>query len=157
MKLLVVSDTHNRYENIQLLKSYADEIDLVIHLGDCIEDVAEIKRVLNKDVINVKGNCDTYSSYPSDRLENISGKNIFMTHGDKYNVKSNMNSLIYRAVENNAEIVLFGHTHIPYHEIIDNIHFINPGSISKPVLSKKSFCILEIIDEKIAVKLVSVG
>lgn len=155
MKLLVVSDTHNRYENIQLLKEYVEEVDLIIHLGDCIEDVAELKRVFNKEVLNVKGNCDYYSSYPSDRIECIGEKKIFMTHGDKYNVKSNLNSLIYKGIEQQVDLVLFGHTHIPYHEIIDNIHFINPGSISKPVLSKKSFCILEIVDDKISVNLVS--
>jgi diadenosine tetraphosphatase ApaH/serine/threonine PP2A family protein phosphatase len=30
------------------------------------------------------------------------------------------------------DLLLFGHTHIPYHRIVDNVHMINMGSVGKP-------------------------
>jgi len=29
-------------------------------------------------------------------------------------------------------VIIFGHTHIPYHQIVEEVHFINPGSVGKP-------------------------
>lgn len=158
MKLLVISDTHNKYENIKLLNEILrDDIDFIIHLGDCSEDIDEIERLFNKRVIGVRGNCDTRTNLSIDKIEYVEGKKIFLTHGHKYDVKNSINRLIYTAMENKVDIVLFGHTHIPYYNMIDNIHFLNPGSLSKPILSKKSFAIIEILQEKIAVKLVNMG
>jgi putative phosphoesterase len=31
-----------------------------------------------------------------------------------------------------AEIVIFGHTHVPYHRVVDDVHFINTGSVGRP-------------------------
>ena len=29
-------------------------------------------------------------------------------------------------------VIIFGHTHIPYHQVVCGVHFINPGSVGKP-------------------------
>lgn len=56
-------------------------------------------------------------------------------------------SLYKYAKENNIDFVVFGHTHIPTYETIDNITFINPGSLTYPRDgSDKSFGILTIDD-----------
>lgn len=31
-----------------------------------------------------------------------------------------------------ADIILFGHTHVPYHRVVDGVHFINTGSVGRP-------------------------
>jgi putative phosphoesterase len=31
-----------------------------------------------------------------------------------------------------AEVIVFGHTHVPYHRIVDGVHFVNTGSVGRP-------------------------
>jgi predicted phosphodiesterase len=31
-----------------------------------------------------------------------------------------------------GDVVVFGHTHLPYHRVVDGIHFINTGSVGRP-------------------------
>ena len=35
-------------------------------------------------------------------------------------------------LQNHADVVMFGHTHVPYLEKTDDLILLNPGSISKP-------------------------
>ena len=55
------------------------------------------------------------------------------------------------AQQQQADIVIFGHTHVPLIEKIDKITFINPGSISKPRLlqGQKTYAILDIYEGQI--------
>ena len=55
-----------------------------------------------------------------------------VTHGHLFNVKSGLMKLRYKALEQNANIVCFGHSHILGIEKVDDILFINPGSIRFP-------------------------
>ena len=50
----------------------------------------------------------------------------------------------YTAAENDCDIALFGHIHVPVDEEWEGIRILNPGSISRPRGgSKKSYLILE--------------
>ncbi len=53
-----------------------------------------------------------------------------------------------------CQIQIMGHSHIPYHKIIDNIHFINPGSAGRMFDSdpRASFAILKISLQRISVE-----
>lgn len=31
-----------------------------------------------------------------------------------------------------ADVIVFGHTHVPYHRVVDGVHFINTGSVGRP-------------------------
>ncbi len=31
-----------------------------------------------------------------------------------------------------ADVILFGHTHVPYHRVVDGVHFVNTGSVGRP-------------------------
>lgn len=149
MLIGIVSDTHRLNGYIKKACEYLKDCDLVIHLGDNIEDAAKIKQYYKGKVINVRGNCDFTKDVPSERIEIIENKKFFITHGHNYNVKSNMINLKYKALEIGADIALFGHTHIA--EIVedDGILFINPGSVSMPRSGKNSIAFIEIIDGNI--------
>jgi putative phosphoesterase len=43
-----------------------------------------------------------------------------------------------------ADIILFGHTHVPYHRTVDGVHFINTGSVGRPKDGdpRAGYCIL---------------
>lgn len=31
-----------------------------------------------------------------------------------------------------ADVIVFGHTHVPFHRIVDGVHFVNTGSVGRP-------------------------
>ena len=66
---------------------------------------------------------------PKEVLLPLCGKIFFALHGHTRAVKSGLQILSEAAREKNADIVLYGHTHIPRAERIDGIWFLCPGSI----------------------------
>lgn len=153
MLIGIVSDTHRIKEYIKKACEYTKDCDLVIHLGDNIEDAAEIKQYYGGKIINVRGNCDFTKDVPSERIEIIENKKFFITHGHNYNVKSNMINLKYKALEIGADVVLFGHTHIAQIVEDDGILFINPGSVSMPRDGGNSMALMRIVNENIDVNI----
>ncbi|KPU45950.1 phosphodiesterase YfcE [Oxobacter pfennigii] len=132
MKIGVVSDSHGDIHALRsALKSIGDA-DLVIHLGDGINDIDAVSQYIKTEIIKVKGNCDFNSGLDAERIIMAENKRLLITHGHNYNVKSDYLNIHYKAIKEDAHMVLFGHTHFP--EIIENNNIIlfNPGSISKP-------------------------
>lgn len=147
MKIAVFSDTHNEVDKCLEVLNKNKDINLIIHLGDNSSDVDIIKKHTEIEIINVKGNCDINLNIEDEKVLEIKGVKIFITHGHKYGVKTSLNSIYYRAKELNANIVLFGHSHIPINVLNDNVLLLNPGSITLPKGGhKKSFGLIEITD-----------
>lgn len=132
MLIAVVSDTHRMTKYINLAKRLIKDVDILIHLGDNIDDAELLENTFKGKVYAVAGNCDYSTKYPKESVIEVNGKKIFFTHGDLYGVKSSMNNIYYRGRELNADIVLFGHTHQQLLEKEDDMILMNPGSISLP-------------------------
>lgn len=148
MRVVVVSDTHRQINAfIDKVKSMAKP-DLILHLGDHTRDGDDIEKELGINVIRVKGNGDFASTYKEDEIIEIMGKKIFLTHGHKYRVNYTVDALYYKGLEVGADVVLYGHTHIP--EILqeENMIIMNPGSPTSPRARdlKPTFGLLEITD-----------
>ena len=79
----------------------------------------------------VSGNCDFFDAdTPSELVLEMEGKG-FVTHGHKYRVKDGLNTLYYRGLELDADIVLFGHTHSS--QIVSGRNgTLNPGAFQGP-------------------------
>ena len=60
------------------------------------------------------------------------GKNLLLTHGHKQRVHWNPDTISYWAAEQGADVVLFGHTHMPFWDDSWHVAMFNPGSISLP-------------------------
>ncbi|MEK4495132.1 metallophosphoesterase [Ureibacillus sp. FSL W8-0352] len=144
MKLLVMSDTHGDAEIIQVVKERHPGVDVVIHCGDSELDY---QHPYLEGVKRVRGNCDRDSRFPEELQFEIENKKVYVTHGHLLNVKSTTMNLFYRAKEVEADAVLFGHSHLLGAELIDNILFVNPGSLLKPRgIDEKSYAVLEYND-----------
>jgi putative phosphoesterase len=153
MNIAVVSDTHRSKYYMKKLLSLIEDTEIMLHLGDNVDDIEFLKTGYKGNIIAVRGNCDFSGSFPVERLEVIGGKRIFMTHGHKYDVKYDLLKLKYRAMEVEADIVLFGHTHMSMCINDNGIWFINPGSPALARDSKNSIAILEIGENKVDVSL----
>ena len=154
MRIGVISDTHRNASCIEQLAGKIKALDVLIHLGDNVDDISIIEKYYKGRIINVKGNCDFSTSTPNDRVEDICGKKIFLTHGHKYNVKEGLFKLRYKALETGADIVLYGHTHIGKIDFEEGIWYINPGSASEPRDGAPSFAIIDINGESIEPNLI---
>lgn len=145
MNVLVFSDSHGGADKIcEALARQISPPAAIVFLGDGLRDIDKIDAD-NIPIYSVCGNCDSellasLSDAPAERLIVLGSKRIFMTHGHEYYVKSVLSSLLLRARELCADIVLFGHTHAPFEMTLgcDNeygieldrpMHIMNPGSI----------------------------
>lgn len=147
MKILVVSDTHRDFDSLYNLILNTPEAQTVIHLGDGEEELFKVRELFkDKKFINVKGNCDVNSSSPETRIETINNKKIFITHGHKYKVKSNLYNVLMAAKQESADILLFGHTHTPFIDTYDSVQIMNPGSLGDLT---KSYGILDLTGSEI--------
>lgn len=148
-RILVISDTHGM--NKEVLESIleVEKADLIIHLGDYVEDGEKIANTLGLPYIIVKGNGDFKSKYPEERIIDIEGKKIFLTHGHKYDVRSSLDRIYYRASELDTDIAIFGHSHIAINTEENGIILFNPGSPSLPrgIDRIKSYGVIRISEE----------
>ncbi len=152
MKIYVLSDSHNSF-GFSAFLPIAQNADMVIHLGDGLRDINDLKSVLSCPFYFVTGNCDFSNVY--EQIITVENHKIFITHGDNYDVKYSLSRLKQKAQKEGADIVLYGHTHIPDITFQDNIWFINPGSLTRPREDKKpTYCILTLSGGKIYPQLI---
>lgn len=147
MKIVVVSDTHGRIDEFVNKLNSMEKPQFIIHLGDYTEDGEKIRVIANVDTIIVKGNGDYLNSTcKEEEVLDIGGKRFFITHGHKYGVKYGLTNLMYRGEEVGADIILFGHTHVPLIVKESDIMIMNPGSVSYPrgIERRKTFGIIDI-------------
>ena len=160
MRILVVSDSHNMVLNSQVEKiSGFGGFDVLIHCGDKYRDADKFAESLGiNTVYRVPGNCDIApGDMPLILTETIEGRKIIITHGHLYGVKAGMDDIKDYAKEAGADIVLYGHTHCAHNEIIDNILFFNPGSTISPKCGDESFGIIEISDNEVQSRIISLS
>ena len=140
MKCLVFSDSHNFSTTMRKALFYNKDTEVVFFLGDGISDLDEIQPLFpNVKFLAVRGNCDfrfVFSERIVQKTEEITlcSKKIVFTHGDLYGAKYGTAGLERLANEKSADIVLFGHTHIPccsyFGEGDKPFYLFNPGSAS---------------------------
>ena len=71
---------------------------------------------------------------------------VMLTHGHYYNVSFGPQMLAEVAKEKGADVVLYGHTHVPLLREEGGITIMNPGSISYPRQSDRrpSYGVIEV-------------
>ncbi len=150
MKIAILGDSHN---HLGILDRMQEEdrfqgVELILHTGDMCNDGSYLEEITGIKVIGVKGNADpVYSPCETEVVLELEGYKIYLTHGHQYGVEDNNDRLFYRGKEIGADIVVFGHSHIPLTIEEENMLLLNPGSIGFPRgLSNKSYGIITLGD-----------
>ena len=131
MRILVVSDTHRDRYALRRAILAQPTAEAVIHLGDGADEAEEMKlNFPEKMFLLVRGNCDWGSTLPPEGVAEFAGKRIFYTHGYTYNVKYGLYEAHSAARRSKADVLLFGHTHVPLAEYRDGVYLLNPGSLN---------------------------
>ncbi len=142
VKILVVSDSHGNMANVRKAVEKEAPFDILVHCGDIEGSADTIREMGDFQVVAVKGNCDYNMDLNRDETFKAGFYTIWVTHGDRYNVKyeEKLTSLDAAAKERRADIVLFGHSH--YAEIVrdeeNNILMLNPGTVRGSVINAES-------------------
>jgi uncharacterized protein len=126
VRIAVISDTHDHCPpGLAELLMGADEI---WHLGDVCEPeiLGEIAR-FGPPLQVVQGNCDTCLDWPADLTLERAGHRLHLVH-----IPPPRPPLRVHAV-------LHGHTHVPRDELVGNVRWLNPGSLSRPRGGPPSF------------------
>jgi putative phosphoesterase len=128
----VLSDTHGRLHKAEQAAKAIKGMDLLLHAGDFVSDAYHIEKSLGCRILCVAGNCDFCTLEPEEKIVELEGVKILLTHGHLYGVKYGYDRLLTRAKELSVKIVVFGHTHMTENVIIDNVLLLNPGSAVFP-------------------------
>lgn len=131
MKAAVFSDTHGKTD-VMVAAIAACRPDMVIHLGDCERDT----RVLSEKfpeipLYAVCGNCDMNPTQPLARVVQIGSAKALICHGHSYGVNYGTDRLAYAAMEQGAQIAMYGHTHAAENTQVGSVHILNPGTAGK--------------------------
>lgn len=129
MKILIVSDSHGHTGYLwQAVES--TQPDHVIHLGDGFGDMALVREHYPHILISqVPGNCDFFADSAKEQTITLDGVKLFLCHGHTRGVKTSLQSACYAAQEQNAQVLLYGHTHRPSYDRYGDLDVFNPGSI----------------------------
>ncbi|WP_077609724.1 metallophosphoesterase [Clostridium sp. Marseille-P2415] len=151
MKILIVSDTHRKDENLQRVIAENAPLDMLIHLGDSEGSEGKIAGWAGEDceLHMVLGNNDFFSDLDREKELKIGQYRVLLTHGHYYNVSLGVERLEQEARERNIDIAMYGHTHRPFYEVHNGMIILNPGSLSYPRQEgrRPSYMLMEIDEE----------
>ena len=131
MRILVVSDTHGKDENLECVLDKVRPIDILVHCGDIEGREDFIEAVAECPVYMVRGNNDFFSTLPGEVTFFLGNRRCFLTHGHSYRVSLDTGIIAEEGRARGADIVFFGHSHRPVFEM-DRVLLVNPGSLSYP-------------------------
>jgi putative phosphoesterase len=143
MKIAVISDTHTvslQHFPDPLLK-VLKQADLIIHAGDFTHPdvlrelcgMGEVKAVYgNNDFKQLRGLLGATETF------SVNGKRIGLIHGwgQPWGLEDRI-----RKRFGSIDLIIYGHSHRPYNDVIGGVHFFNPG------VASETYGILEIDDE----------
>ena len=144
MKIMIISDIHGGYEDLEKVLDIFDKekYDKLLILGDLYSFYNTIENdfIINKlnnieNKLIVRGNCDFDMNIPEILNITLNGLKMTLTHGHKYNNDYLLNLDTY--------IIFIGHTHIPCILFKNNKYIVNPGSIHKSREGENSFGVLD--------------
>lgn len=132
MKIGVLSDTHLRTPDSTLeyiLEQLFGDTEMILHAGDIVS-----RRVLDRleesGVLAVCGNMDDYevaAAIPQVRTIQAAGLRIGLIHG--WGSKDGLaERIVARFSTDLPDVIVFGHSHVPFWGKVGGIHMFNPGS-----------------------------
>ena len=132
MRVLIVSDTHGKDDNLLKVLEIEKNLDFMVHLGDIGKLEDYIEEVTGLACFAVRGNNDWSSLLPGDNIIMLGKHKTFITHGHHHNVYCSTDDLRRYATALGCDIALYGHTHIPEIERVAGVTVANPGSLTLP-------------------------
>lgn len=160
MRIGVLSDTHLRTPDDTLehiLEDVFADTDMILHAGDIVTRRV-LDRLEQRGVIAVCGNMDDHEvaeSLPMLRLVPVASKQIGLIHG--WGSKEGLaERILARFQEERPDIIVYGHSHVPFWGLVDGTYLFNPGSASRNRYSGSATVgLLEIVGDSVTGRIVT--
>lgn len=128
MKIGVISDTHNHFD--PKIKTLFSGVDHILHGGDIglpwvimeLESIAPVTAVL--------GNNDEGLDFKETEIVQLGGRKFLVHHIVDVHHPSDI--VKRRIVREKPNVVVFGHSHKPFNEVMGTTLYFNPGYAGKP-------------------------
>lgn len=142
-KIVIASDNHHNFDVLKKIVKLESDADYYYHLGDSEADRA-------RDIepwVSIRGNNDFNSEFPINRRFTLNNKIFYMEHGHHI-YYGDYHTILAKAHEKDADIILFGHTHKYLCIETEGVLMLNPGSCYLPRdYSNPSYAILYLEDD----------
>ena len=158
MKCLCFSDSHGTHLGIARALKMHPDAEVIFFLGDGLSDFEKFIYDRSRMWIAVRGNWDVNGLLGDNYVKKtdsitLMGYRIILTHGDMYGVKYGLDGISRLAVDQNADIVLFGHTHQMLEKYVSTddggFYLFNPGSIGGGFGIKPSYGVINLSENGI--------
>jgi uncharacterized protein len=128
MKIGVISDTHNFYD--PKIPALFAGVDHILHAGDIglpwiileLQHIAPVTAVL--------GNNDEGLSFKETELVKLGHRKFLVHH--IVDVHHPSETVRRQVIRQRPDVVLFGHSHKPFNQVINGTLYFNPGYAGKP-------------------------
>ncbi len=135
VKIVVVSDSHGSYGKLAAIIRQELPFDHLVHCGDGADDLDQIALPATVGTVRVAGNMDSRTCYGMERIiiTTIGDMKVMVVHGDRFGVVHDYQGLLYKGMEEAADMVFFGHTHKKYLQNDEKPALFNPGPANSGV------------------------
>ena len=153
----VISDTHG-YSIEKALEHFKKiKPNMIMHAGDIgnIETVKELERIA--PVIAVHGNMDkgpVREQFQPKEVIQINNFKIGITHG--YGAQLGLEERVRLKFDEKVDCIIFGHSHKPVNELINNTLFFNPGSATDTVFAQFNSIGILTVNDKIKGEIIKI-
>ncbi len=149
----LISDTHGAVP-LAVARAF-DGVDEILHAGDMGGELVEAELSAIAPVTAVRGNMDPPGRWPVEQILERGGRRILLVH-DIGQVFEPSRDFMTRAAQARAELVIFGHSHVPSDYKLGPVRYINPGSAGNARRAPDSVALLTLDDDGIHVEHIQV-
>jgi uncharacterized protein len=128
VKIGVISDTHNYLD--PKISTLFKGVEHILHAGDIGQPRIILELEAIAPVTAVLGNNDTGLKFNETEIVRLAGKKFMLHH--IVNVQRLSETVRKRIALENPDVIVFGHSHRPYNEMIGGTLYFNPGYAGKP-------------------------
>jgi putative phosphoesterase len=160
VKIGVLSDTHLQVPDRGLdfiLDNLFAGTDLILHAGDVVS-FRVLERLQERGAIVVCGNMDDWQildAVPQIRVIEAEEKRIGLIHG--WGAREGLERrVIARFPDPKPDLIVYGHSHIPFWGKKDGALLFNPGSANSGRYSGATVGLVEIVGDRIDGRILSV-
>ncbi len=132
--IFVLSDTHIPERTKRLPRKLLDQIrpkDVIFHAGDFVgwnvyQQLADVARLYA-----VRGNMDDAKIkelLPERMVVEVAGRRVGMRHGS--GPSAGLADRVYQDFGERCDVLIFGHSHVPFNRRMGDTLVVNPGSLS---------------------------
>lgn len=136
-RIVALSDSHGAKEQLERaieLAYAAGRVDELLFLGDGVREWEQAVCYLPAQYPQascryVLGNNDFGCTGQDEILFEVNGVRIYACHGHWVGVKTSLTRLMFKAMQHQAKIAFYGHTHVSAVEESGGITAVCPGSV----------------------------